>query len=112
MLSRSILSSSRLAIWALAAGSPLYAGTPQFESEVLPILQANCQQCHGPKLRTKDLDLSTYQSLMKGSESGAVVIPGKAEESRLYKMVQDGLMPVGKARLSEKDVAVIRAWIE
>ena len=28
-----------------------------------------------------------------GSESGAVVIPGKPQESHLYKMVREGTMP-------------------
>ena len=112
MLRRSISSTWHLALCALTASSALFSEPPQFESQVRPILEANCLQCHGPKLRTKDLNLSTYESLMRGSESGPVVVPGKPAESRLYKMVHEGLMPVGKARLSEKEVGAIRAWIE
>src|SRR5262249_53063176 len=40
------------------------------------------------------------------------VIAGKADESRLYQVVQDGKMPMGKPRLADKDIAIIRAWIE
>ena len=101
-----------LGLCALISASILFSQAPQFESQILPILQGTCVQCHGPKLRTKDLNLSSYELLMKGSESGPVVVAGKPEESRLYKVVREGLMPLGKARLSEQDVATIRAWIE
>jgi len=85
----------------------------QFESDVLPILKANCVQCHGSETRIKEMNLGTLEGVLKGSESGPVVTPGKPEESRLYKMVHEGLMPPGgKARLSDEQVATIRAWIE
>src|SRR5437016_15152 len=85
----------------------------QFDTDVLPILKANCVQCHGTEARIKEMNLSTLEGVMKGSESGPVVISGKPDESRLYKMVHEGLMPPGgKIRLSEYQVATIRAWIE
>src|SRR2546426_11062132 len=85
----------------------------QFDTDVLPILKANCVQCHGTETRIKEMNLSTLEGVMKGSESGPVVISGKPDESRLYKMVHEGLMPPGgKTRLSEDQVATIRAWIE
>jgi mono/diheme cytochrome c family protein len=85
-----------------------------FEKDILPIWKANtCLGCHGPSLKTKDLDLSSYAGIQKGSESGAVVIPGKPDESRLYRVVHDGLMPPGgKTHLSEADLGVVRSWIE
>ncbi len=83
-----------------------------FETDVVPIFKANCVQCHGPTVRTKAMDLSTLEGVMKGSESGPVVIPGKPEDSRLYKMVHEGKMPFGGKPLSEAQVATIRAWIE
>jgi hypothetical protein len=88
------------------------ADAPQFDSGLLPVLEKNCVQCHGGKVRLKDLNLSSYESVMKGSESGPVVVPGKPDESRLYRAVHEGKMPLGKARLSDADVAAIRAWIE
>jgi hypothetical protein len=39
------------------------------------------------------------------------VTPGKAEESRLYQMIREGKMPMGKPRLSDQDIATIQAWI-
>jgi mono/diheme cytochrome c family protein len=88
-----------------------YAQT--FEKNVLPIFQANCQQCHNTRVKTKDLNLMSIDGALKGSESGPVVMPGKRDDSPLYRMVRDGQMPPGgKNRLSEQDVATIGAWID
>jgi len=63
--------------------------SPTFENDVLPIFKNRaCLACHGPSLKTKELDLGTYQSSMRGSESGAVIVPGQPDESRLYHMVK------------------------
>ncbi len=84
-----------------------------FDLDVLPIFKSNCVGCHGSEVRTKELNLSSHEAIMKGSESGPVIVPGKADESRLYKMVRDGVMPPGGAtRLSEAQVSTIRSWIE
>ena len=85
-----------------------------FENDVLPILtNRTCLGCHGPTLKTKDLNLGTYESAMHGSESGAVIVPGNPDESRLYHMVKEGLMPPGgKIHLTDDELAIIRGWIE
>src|SRR5262245_58994069 len=83
-----------------------------FESDVLPIFKSNCIRCHGSEVKTKDLDLSSYESITKGSESGPVIVPGEVGESRLYKMVKDGVMPAGGSRLGEAQLGIIRSWIE
>ena len=87
------------------------ARAQSFETGIQPILQANCVQCHGEKTRMKELDLRSLQGVLRGSESGAVVVAGKPEESRLYKLVNAGTMPMGKSRLAEGEIATIRSWI-
>jgi hypothetical protein len=63
-------------------------------------------------MKMKELNLGSYEGVMKGSESGPVIVPRKIGESRLYKMISEGLMPPGgKTRLSEEQVAIIRSWI-
>jgi mono/diheme cytochrome c family protein len=99
-----------LAVLLLAAAS-VHAAAPQFESAVAPILQANCVGCHGAKVKMKDLDLSGIAGVLRGSESGPVITPGKPDQSRLYQMVRSGKMPMGKPHLSDADIAAIEAWI-
>jgi mono/diheme cytochrome c family protein len=102
---------------ALATGrqqeQPLAAAkAPRFETDVLPLLQAKCLRCHGEKAKKADLDLRTRSGILKGSESGPVVQPGKPQESLLYEMVHKGKMPPGKTnKLSQAEVENIHHWI-
>jgi mono/diheme cytochrome c family protein len=85
---------------------------PRFETDVLPIFQAHCARCHGQKPRKAGLNLSSRDGAIKGSESGPVIVPGKAEDSLLLKVVREGKMPPDKKdRLSGAKVETIRRWI-
>jgi hypothetical protein len=95
-----------------AQPAPITSKGITFEGNVLPILQANCVPCHGPAVKMKELDLSTFAGIMKGSEAGAVVTAGAPQESRLYEMVQKGAMPKGGKPLSAEQVAILREWIQ
>src|SRR5712691_8876269 len=90
------------------------AKSPTFESDVVPILKnRTCLGCHGTGVKMKELNLSTYQSALQGSEAGPVIVAGKPEESRLFRMVKDGVMPPGgKIHLSDEELGIIRGWIE
>jgi mono/diheme cytochrome c family protein len=84
-----------------------------FEKEILPFLQTNCAQCHGEKTHMRELNLSSAEGIARGSESGAVVIPGKPEESPLYKMLHEGRMPPGGTlKVPEEMLATIHKWVE
>ncbi len=85
-----------------------------FEADIIPILKnRTCLGCHNPNLKMKELNLSSYQPALQGSESGPVIVPGKPEESRLFHMVKEGLMPPGgKIHLSDEELGTIRGWIE
>jgi mono/diheme cytochrome c family protein len=86
---------------------------PDFEKDVAPIFRMKCLKCHGEKERKGDLDLRTSAALLKGGESGAVIVPKDLEKSLLYEKVLEGEMPPGKKdRLSESELATIRRWIE
>jgi mono/diheme cytochrome c family protein len=85
---------------------------PRFEADILPLLQTHCVRCHGGKAHKADLDLRTRAGVLKGGESGPVIVPGKAEESLLYEKVHSGAMPPGKKdRLSAAEVELVRRWI-
>src|SRR5262245_32097207 len=103
---------SALSIWILGRDPPFSGGfdqgpekssakAPNYQDHIRPLFQAKCFRCHGDKVRKADLDLMTHTSVLKGGESGAVVVPGKPEESLLYEKVHAGIMPPGtKDRLS------------
>ncbi|MBY0506686.1 MAG: PSD1 and planctomycete cytochrome C domain-containing protein [Bryobacteraceae bacterium] len=88
-----------------------------FTETVLPSLKRDCQGCHGAALALSGLDLRTRESLLKGGKRGAAVVPGKASESLLLRMIEgvDGLqMPPGgeKQKLSPAVRHAFREWID
>ncbi|MEO1998201.1 MAG: c-type cytochrome domain-containing protein, partial [Planctomycetaceae bacterium] len=67
--------------------------------------------CHGARNRGGGTDLRSV-ALMTGSQAGhrPVVVSGKPDASRLYRLLQDGRMPpIGP--LEPGDVQLIRSWI-
>ncbi len=87
---------------------------PRYETDIAPILKANCVRCHNAQSAKAELDLSTPHGIFKGSESGAVVELGKPDESLLYERVHDDEMPPDDDRerpLSDDEIATIRSWI-
>ena len=88
------------------------APPPEFQTDLLPILRTHCLRCHNSEARLAGLDLSTEASLLQGSASGSVLVPGQPRESPLYRMVHEGLMPPDKqTEPSQSEVATLRAWI-
>ncbi|MBL8830039.1 MAG: hypothetical protein JNM18_23875, partial [Planctomycetaceae bacterium] len=84
-----------------------------FERHLAPIIQAQCVECHNSKTHKGELDLSTRAGVLKGGESGATVVPGKLDDSVLYTMLHEGLMPPpGKPRLKPEQVELFATWIK
>jgi WD40 repeat protein len=85
------------------------------------IFSKYCMDCHAAQDPEAKLVLENFDSLMKGSENGPVIVPGKSGESLLVRMVEgtvekDGkklIMPPGKkrAKLQASEIAVIKSWI-
>lgn len=89
-----------------------------FEKDILPILQKSCSACHFPPVEPLKgkLDLSTVAGINKGGADGAVLVAGKADESRLVQMVEGKLEPKmppeGKGEsLSAESIALLKQWI-
>src|SRR5215208_497231 len=64
-----------------------------FTSDVLPILQSRCVNCHGGDRMEKQLNLKTYADMMAGSENGPVVTLGNAADSKLVELIANQKMP-------------------
>jgi len=86
----------------------------QFVEHVRPVLQAQCFNCHGGKFKQAGLNLQTRETLLRGSDNGAVVVPGKADESLLVKKIRhehDPGMPYKGAKLPEAVINQIVTWV-
>jgi hypothetical protein len=85
-----------------------------FATDIRPILETSCWKCHGGSVQLSKLDLRTRDAAIKGGQRGAAIAPGRAAESRLYRVVaglEKPSMPLG-GKLDYAQVSMIREWIE
>jgi len=90
-------------------------GLAEFQKEVRSILSENCVGCHGGEKTKGGLNLATREGLLKGGTEGAVVVPFKASESRLLKLVrheEEPHMPEKKPALSGAAIKALVDWID
>src|SRR4051812_7765410 len=75
-------------------------GVAFFESKIRPVLVESCYKCHGPEKQKGQLRLDSKEAMLKGGETGPVLVPGKANDSLILAALrhQDGLKmpPSGK----------------
>jgi len=86
-----------------------------FLRDVKPIFAQRCYRCHSSLEQESNLRLDSVPAILKGGDGGAVVVPGKAADSRLLAAVRrsgDLKMPPEGEPLSEKQIATIEAWVE
>ncbi len=102
---------------APAPAAPSDAARVDFGTQILPILQARCHECHGPaKVRGK-LRLDVRELLFDPArEAQWVVRPGDPDGSELLRRVSlppddEDAMPAKGERLTAEQVALLRAWI-
>jgi WD40 repeat protein len=82
---------------------------------VAPILQKNCLACHSSAAKMGGLVMENFDALMKGGAHGAVIVPGKPDQSRLIEMLEGKVqprMPLGGDPLPAADIATMKAWVE
>lgn len=82
-----------------------------FRADVVPILERHCLGCHAGASPKAELDLSSRDKLLAGGASGPGVVPGKAADSLLVRLVADKKMPPKKP-LAPEQIAVLRRWVD
>jgi mono/diheme cytochrome c family protein len=84
-----------------------------FDRDIQPIFQKHCLSCHGETIQSQ-LDLRSRESAIRGGERGQDLLPGNAEQSRLYRMVaglEQPAMPMGGV-LDAREIAALKTWID
>lgn len=82
-----------------------------YAKDIYPILDEHCSTCHMGEFVSKGLNMETYESLMAGSQNGAVIVPGDARRSLLVKKVTSGQMPKRGPKLTPAQIQLITDWI-
>ena len=100
-----------------------------FNDDVKPILTASCLQCHnggGEGAEKSGFNVQDYNSLMKGTKFGPVVVAGDSASSTLYRLIDhkadpkiqmpphhDVTFAEGKtAPLEKAQIETIKKWID
>ena len=92
-----------------------------FSKHVMPILTTHCLSCHtseGEGFKKSGLNMETYDSLMKGTKFGPVIIPGNTLSSSLVLLIEGKAdptikMPHGSLQMiPEQERNTIKQWIE
>ncbi len=100
-----------------------------FSSDVQPILEKYCIECHdssGEGVTASGFSVRDYDSVMKGTKLGEVVMPGSSISSTLYLVVAQKTAPEihmpphhrqawaeGRGSpLTDDEIGIIRAWID
>jgi hypothetical protein len=108
-----------IASQGIAAEKPL-PRVVDFNRDIRPIFSENCYACHGPdkNKRKADLRLDTHDGLFSTHEGRIDVVPGKAEQSELFRRITETdpaeRMPDPKSnkKLADRQIALIKKWIE
>lgn len=92
------------------------AGMEFFEKRIRPLLIEHCLKCHAQDAKKLGggLLLDSRDGVQKGGDSGAVVVPGKPDESLLIKAVRytdPSVQMPPKGKLPAQAVADLEEWV-
>lgn len=90
-----------------------------FANDVQPIINKHCVECHmkgGKGNVASGFLVESYDSVMKGTKFGPVIVPGDPLSSSLYRLVAGEVdksirMPHGKDPIPQQEITIIETWI-
>ena len=88
-----------------------------YEDLVYPVLEEKCMACHNQNSAYGGLNMSAYESMVKGGNSGAGIQKGNPYTSLIYKRVSfphdhPKFMPPAGVPLSYDQIATLEWWID
>lgn len=86
-----------------------------FEKDVYPMLETACLRCHGPAMAQGGFRADRKEDFLGKDGKKAWVIPGNSQDSPLLVMLSNpkaGGALAAKHRLSERELDILRLWID
>jgi WD40 repeat protein len=88
---------------------------PDYARDVAPIFRKYCLGCHNSQEAQGGLVLESHTQVLHGGEHGAILAAGKAEQSRVIRLLErkaePSMPPEGNAGPDSSEIAVLKAWI-
>ena len=108
------------------------AADVDFVKDIKPLIEKSCLKCHGapdpqdPRKKTAgNLRLDDKIAALKGGKSGKAIVPGKAKDSLLYKLLSGPTKVGGReipampkamggesSSLPPEKIEIIKKWID
>jgi|UniRef100_UPI003782F345 hypothetical protein len=87
---------------------------PDFQKDVLPIIEGKCLRCHGAKRRGGKLDMRTLEAMLTGGDTGPAIKQGNANKSLLIELIHHKEMPPRKEKsaVTSSELDLLRRWID
>jgi len=85
---------------------------------IQPILQEKCYSCHGPRKQKGKLRLDGKDNILRGGKDGKVILGELNEQPEMLRRIllppddEDHMPPKEKGQLSDRQVMLIRWWLE
>lgn len=106
------------AMMVIAFGAGCEMNDVSFSRDVYPILQKNCLSCHSPGgegYAASGFSVESYESLMKGTKFGRVIVPGSSVSSTLIILIEHKAdpslnMPRPTKRALAEHEKFLRGW--
>ena len=103
----------------IAVAVPARDGPVSYAREVSDVLDAKCVGCHNAGLAEGKLRMEGVPALLKGGKHGPAIVPGKSDESLLFRMGAHRVEPVmppkdkkDQAPLTPGELGLIQLWID
>ena len=94
----------------------LDAADVSFATQIQPLLEKHCTECHGKEKQKADLRLDLRPHAFKGGSGGPVIVPGDSGKSALVQRVlseeKDERMPPKGPGLTGAETALLKAWVD
>ncbi|HIF31853.1 MAG TPA: hypothetical protein EYQ75_09340 [Planctomycetaceae bacterium] len=88
---------------------------PRYREDVQPLLTKYCVGCHNPEDAEGKLSLEDYTQLIRGGEHGAALVAGRAEASRLIRVLtgqaEPRMPPEDNERPTDREIDVLVRWV-
>lgn len=88
-----------------------------FNDIIMPILDDKCISCHNPNKVKGGLIMTNKEHLLKGGESGSLLLAENGEAPRLIHHIKlpmedgDHMPPKGKVQLTDQEILLLEWWI-
>lgn len=104
-------------IVAAAVPAFVFAQEVDYRRDVKPIFAKHCVACHGPNKQRSELRLDTAAHAKHGGNHGPAFIEGNTAKSRLIQAIAGAagvasMPPNERPKVSDKEIAVLKRWIE